>query len=204
MTEDRLSVLGTAVGELAPDRVQWKLTVHEADAEPAAAFERCSARLGALAAALADSEVVTDKVTVYEEWHTNGNKKTGRTVASGTLTATSPIDRAGALAATAMHAGADSLHGPRALYPDATATRDALSAQAVTNARATARLMAGAAGRTLGRVVSLRDPRGDERGEPYIEDLRAGGAGGQDDGPPILTRPQRHSVAVAVVFELLD
>ena len=58
--------------------MQWKLTVNEADAEPAAAFERCSARLRALAAALADSEVATDKVTVYEEWHTNGNKKTGR------------------------------------------------------------------------------------------------------------------------------
>ena len=67
-------------------------------------------------------------MTVDDEWHTHGHKTTGRTVASGALTATSPLDQAGALAATAMDAGADALHGPRALYPDATATRDALLA----------------------------------------------------------------------------
>jgi hypothetical protein len=31
MTEDRLSMLGTAVAELSPDRVEWTLVVREAE-----------------------------------------------------------------------------------------------------------------------------------------------------------------------------
>jgi uncharacterized protein YggE len=200
VNEDRLSVLGTAVGELAPDRVEWTFVVRETDPQANDAFTRCSVRLRKLAEALASADVETGKVTVEEEWHTHGHKKTGRQVASGVLKAATPLEQASELAATAMSTGADSLHGPRPLFPDETETRDALFGQAVTNARATAERMASAAGRTLGRVVSIRDPRTDPSGDIHYAVAAAGG--GDDDGPPVLTRPRRLSVAVAVVFEL--
>jgi uncharacterized protein YggE len=201
VNEDRLSVLGEATGELAPDRVAWTLVVREIEGDAAAAFRRCSERLRALAQALADAEVTTGTVSVEDEWHTHGHKKTGRHTASGSLTASAPVDGAGPLAAVAMNGGADSLRGPRALYPDEADLRDALFGEAVTNARVTAERMASAAGRTLGRVVSIRDPRADQ--SDGIEYAVAAGGGG-DDGPPVLTRPRRLSVAVAVVFELRD
>ena len=201
MNEDRLSVLGTATGEQAPDRVAWTLVVRETDADAERAFSRCSERLRALVEALADAEVTTGRVTVEEEWHTHGHKRTGRHLASGALTAAAPVDRAGALASAAMNGGADSLQGPRALYPDGSDARDALFGAAVANARVTAEQMASAAGRTLGRVVSIRDPRTDQSGGA---EYAIAASGGDDDGPPVLTRPQRLSVAVAVVFELGD
>ena len=54
VTEDRLTVLGRATGELAPDRIEWTLIVREDDADPRAAFDRCAQRLRALAGALCD------------------------------------------------------------------------------------------------------------------------------------------------------
>ncbi len=47
--EDRLTVLGRASGELAPDRIEWTLIVRETDDDPRAAFARCAKRLGTLA-----------------------------------------------------------------------------------------------------------------------------------------------------------
>jgi uncharacterized protein YggE len=203
VNEDRLSVLGTAEGELAADRVQWTLEVRETDAQASEAFRRCSERLHALAEALSAGEVTTGRISVGDEWHTHGHKRTGRHVASGALRAVATLEVAGELAAAAMDGGADELHGPRPLYPDETAARDALFGDAVRNARATAEQMAGAAGRTLGRVVSVRDPRADES-DGAVHGVAASGGGGDDDGPPVLTRPQRLSVAVAVVFALVD
>ena len=203
MNEDRLSVLGTAVGELAPDRVEWTLVVSETDTDPNAAFKRCSERLRVLTEALAEGELTTGRVAVEDEWHTHGHKTTGRHVASGVVTAAAPIARAGELAAAAMNAGADSLQGPHALFPDGAPTHDALFGDAVRSARSTAEQMASAAGRTLGRVVSVRDPRADESDGTVYASAASGGAR-DGEGPPVLTRPRRLSVAVAVVFELRD
>ena len=58
VTEDRLSVLGHRGRRAgAGPRASGRSTVHEADADPRAAFDRCSERLRALVAALADAEV---------------------------------------------------------------------------------------------------------------------------------------------------
>ena len=180
MNEHRISVLGSASGELEPDRVRWSLSVREVDQHPSAAFKRCAERLRTLVAGLGDAELTTSDVSVEDEWHTHGHKPTGRHVAAGSITAIAPLAGAGELAAAAMAAGA-----------------------AVTNARVIAQGMADAAGRTLGRVISIRDPRADES-DGFVHAVAASGGGGRDEGPPILTRPQRLSVAVAVVFELKD
>jgi uncharacterized protein YggE len=203
VNEHRISVLGSAIGELEPDRVRWSLSVREVDQHPSAAFKRCTERLRTLVAALGDAELTTSDVSVEDEWHTHGHKPTGRHIAAGSISAIAPLAGAGELAAAAMAAGADGLHGPRAVYPDDTERREALYGAAVSNARVIAQQMADAAGRTLGRAISIRDRRADE-GDGFLRASAASGGGERDEGPPVLTRPQRLSVAVAVVFELVD
>jgi uncharacterized protein YggE len=202
MLEDRLSVLGTATGELAPDRIEWALVVRERDADSRVAFDRCVKRLRELAEALSAADVTTGTVTTEPEFHERGYRPTGRHLASAALIVVVPLAQGGEIAAAAMAAGADELHGPKALLPDTAATLDALFEQAVLAARVTAERMAAAAGRSLGRVVSVRDPRADES-DGRVHGFAASG-GGHGDGPPVIARPQRLSVAVAVVFELGD
>jgi uncharacterized protein len=205
-------VLGRAVGELAPDRVEWTLTVREEDADPRAAFSRCAERLRALAAGLAAADVTTGAVTVYE--HTErgehgARRPTGRHVAQAALTASAPLDLGGEVAAAAMEAGADQLRGPHPQLPDPAETIDALLAEAVAAARRRAEGMAAAAGRRLGRVLSVSDRRA-ESDDEFDQELRigsrmsGGGADYDDSVPPVIPRPQRLSVAVAVVFGLVD
>jgi uncharacterized protein YggE len=202
LAEDRLSVLGTAIGELAPDRIEWTLLVRERDADSRVAFDRCARRLRALAEALSSADLTTGAVTTEPEFHDRSYRPTGRHLASAALIVTVTLARGGEIAAAAMEAGADELHGPNALLPDTAPTLDALFEQAVLAARVTAERMAVAAGRSLGRVVSVRDPRADESdGTVYASAISGGGHG---DAPPVIARPQRLSVAVAVVFELGD
>lgn len=194
-------MLGQASGELAPDRLEWTLVVRVADADPRAAFDACSARLKDVVRALGDAELSSSAVTVEAEWHTHGHKQTGRQIARGALTVVAPIADAGAVASAAMAAGADDLHGPRALLPDTSELLDDLYEQAVRAARRTAERMATAGGRTLGRMLSVRDPRADEA-DPYVARAVAASGTGDGEGPPVLARPRRLDVAVAAVFEL--
>lgn len=92
--------------------------------------------------------------------------------------------------------------------PDPAELIDALLAEAVQAARRRAEGMATAAGRRLGRVLSVSDRRA-ESDDEFDQELRIGtrmsGPSDSDDGvPPVIPRPQRLSVAVAVVFELVD
>lgn len=93
--DDRLTVLGRAVGSLAPDRIEWTLTVREEDQDPRAAFRRCAERLRALAGGLAVAEVTTGAVTVYEHTERGEHgvrKPTGRHMAQAALTASAPLE----------------------------------------------------------------------------------------------------------------
>jgi uncharacterized protein YggE len=204
-TDDRLTVLGHATGELAPDRIEWTLIVRERDSDPRAAFDRCAQRLNALAEALAMAEVRTGVVSVSRDLDYETRRPTGDHEAEAALTALASLDLAGEVAAQAMEAGADELRGPRLRLPDSEELVDALLAEAVLAARRRAERMAAAAGRKLGRVVSIRDSRIDEAfefgelREPEVIALRAGGG---ERVPAVIPRPQRLSAAVAVVFEL--
>ena len=134
------------------------------------------------------------------EYDHQRNRETGRHVAGAALVATAPLDRAADVATAAMEAGADSLEGPEAGYPEASI--GVLLSEAVRAAGINAVAMATAAGRRLGRVVSITDPRALPR-EEYAVAMAAGDARG-DSRFTVIARPRRVSAAVAVVFELVD
>ena len=119
---------------------------------------------------------------------------TGRQHARAALTAVAPLADAGELAAAAIEAGADELHGPTLHTSGIDAARDALYAEAVHAARRRAQAMAEAAGRSLGRVLSVRDSA-----EPAGHTVFAAAVA----APPVIPRPQTIEVSVQVVFELL-
>jgi uncharacterized protein len=203
--DDRLTVLGRASGELAPDRIEWMLIVRETGDDPQAAFARCAERLAALAASLALADVTTGAVTVAAEYDRENRRPTGQNTASAALTAAAPLELGGEVAAAAMEGGADELRGPRTRTPDPTETVDALLAEAVRRARRRAEKMADAAGRRLGRVISIEDHRSHYDSEWDREaELMSRQQSGGGERPPVIPHPQPLSVAVVVVFELTD
>ena len=194
MTDERLTVLGRATGGLEPDRVEWSLLVREEDADPRAAFARCSERLRELTERLAQAELTTGAVTVRE--HTERGEH-GVRVPTGRHAASAAID-----------AGADELRGPYVRFPDPAPLVDDLLAEAVHTARRSAERMAAAAGRALGRVLSVSDGRIESdwefSSEAQAMSRRSGGDSLDSEPPPVIPRPQRLFIAVTVVFALVD
>lgn len=197
-----ITIIGSSFADILPDRVQWSLDVREADADTKAAFDRCTTRVGALARALEAFEVTTGHVGFKAEWHTHGHKQTGRRIAYAALIVTAPLDQATAIATTAMDAGADEVHGPRLLYPEA--ARDELFPRAVEAARRNADAIAAAAGRRAGRVVNITDPATRMRSDEYAYAVAASGGGGEDRDVPLLAEPRRISATLICEFELVD
>lgn len=201
-----ITLVGEAFAEIVPDRVEWTVDVAEVDDSTNAAFDRCTTRVGALATALAEYEVTTAEIRFSPEWHTHGRKMTGRQIASTSLVVSAPLGQAAAVATSAMDGGADKLHGPHLVYPDATEVRDGLLPRAVEAAQRNAEAIAAAAGRRAGRVVKVTDPtaRMDPDERHYATAVAASRGGGGDRDVPLLATPRRISVALIVEVELVD
>jgi uncharacterized protein YggE len=203
MDDNCLQVAGIARSEVAPDRVEWQLIVHEAGPDARDAFARCSARLRALAGALESAYVTAGPVAVSPEVDEH-RRPTGRQQARAALTAIAPIASAGDLAAAAIEGGADELRGPTLHTSGIEEARDELYAEAVHAARRRAEAMAAAAGRTLGRALSVRDH---DDFDMLVAEGHSGAmslSGGGMPSPPVVPRPTPISAAVQVVFELSD
>jgi uncharacterized protein YggE len=149
------------------------------------------------------ADVTTGAVAVAADYDGEPRRPTGRHTASAALTAAAPLGLGGEVAAAAMEAGADELRGPHTRTPDPTETMDALLAEAVRRARRRAEKMADAAGRRLGRVISIDDHRSRYDSEWDTEaELMSRRQSGGGERPPVIPHPQPLSVAVVVVFEL--
>lgn len=199
--DDRIVVHGTAERAVVPDGGSWSIVVEEEDQDPAAAFERCSARASALVAELElllrdGGRLTTGSVAVRTQRENYDGPISGH-LATAAMTVQAPLDLAGTLAAAAMRSGASRLVGPQPRYDGLTAARAELLAEAVEAARDKAKLMADAAGRTLGRVVSVTEAVDDDG---YVVAMSASST--DDDGPPIRPGPQTVGVRVVVVVEL--
>jgi len=117
VTDDRVTVTGTAERAVAPGAATWRAEAVEADPDPRAAFERCSSRLNALVERLDGlGEVATEAVVVQPRWEERGP---AGAEAIGAVRVRAAAARAGEVAQAAMAAGADRLHGPRFEYDDA-------------------------------------------------------------------------------------
>jgi uncharacterized protein YggE len=194
VTDDRVTVTGAASRNVAPGTATWRAEAVEADADPRAAFERCSARMGGLVERLAAvGDVSTDAVVVQPRWEEPGP---AGAEAIGAVRVRCPAARAGEVAQAAMAAGADRLHGPRFEYEGEHAVREELLGEAVADARRKAERLAAAAQRRLGPVRSIQEAR---QVEP-VGDVALAAA----SGPDVRPREQQVTASLTVVFELAD
>ena len=191
-----VSVTGSAERAVAPGTATWRAEAVESDADPRAAFERCSRRLNALVERLAPvGEVATEAVVVQPRFEARG---TAGAEAIGAVRVRSPADRAADVAQAAMAAGADRLYGPRFEYDRATEVRGELLGEAVADARAKAERLAAAAGRRLGAVQAIEEAEPER--VPVPQPVLA-----QTAAPPdVLPRELPVTATVRVVFALDD
>ena len=198
IAEDRVVVSGTASRSVPADRAVWALVVVETGEAPAEAFGRCGRRLDALTRALRDAlgeaaEVRTGALSVQPQRDVEGRRLETVEV-RGQVVVDVPVEAVGRASGAAMSAGADRLEGPALEVRAATAIGEELLADAVAAARREAERIASAAGRRLGRVVSVaeegrwRHPsarRGDGVGEQWLgrAGARAVGRAARGVGP---------------------
>ncbi|HEX2413262.1 MAG TPA: SIMPL domain-containing protein [Solirubrobacteraceae bacterium] len=194
MTDDHVTVTGSASRALAPGAATWRAEAVEADDDPRAAFERCSARLNALVERLAAvGDVATEAVVVQPRFEDRGP---AGAEAIGAVRVRSSAARAGEVAQAAMATGANRLHGPWFEYEGADDAQRGLLVGAVADARAKAERLADAAGRALGPVRAVEEQVDDRH---VVEAMRvAGGA------PDVRPREQIVTATVRVVFALQD
>jgi uncharacterized protein YggE len=194
VTDDHVTVTGTAERAVAPGAATWRAEAVEADDDPRTAFERCSSRLNALVERLDGfGEVATEAVVVQPRWREGGP---AGAEAVGAVRVRAAASRAGDVAQAAMAAGADRLHGPHFEYDDAEGVRRELLAEAVADARGKAERLAAASGRKLGRVQQMHET-GPERVPGPARVMAA-------ESPEVRPRELTVTAAVTVVFALTD
>jgi uncharacterized protein len=198
VTDDHVTVTGTAERSVAPGAATWRAEAVEADDDPRAAFERCSSRLNALLERLDGvGEVATEAVVVQPRWDERGAARGAEAI--GAVRVRASAARAGEVAQAAMAAGADRLHGPRFEYDDADEVRRELLAEAVADARGKAERLAAAAGRKLGAVRRI-----EESGPERWTGDRALAAATIVDTPDVRPRELTVTARVSVTFALTD
>ncbi|MFL5910410.1 MAG: SIMPL domain-containing protein [Gaiellaceae bacterium] len=159
-TTDTVTVMGTGTVTAVPDQASFSFTVQTKAATAATALSRNGTDTRAVIAAVekagvAEADVQTAQVSLDPVQSNDGTSIVGYT-AFDTITVTKlAIAKAGAIVDAAVGAGANSVSGPSLTL----SSQDALYAQAlkaaVAQAKTKAGVLASAAGRTLGEVVTI-------------------------------------------------
>src|SRR2546428_12318613 len=160
---DTVSVNGTGRVELTPDRAVFTVGVQTMAPSVAAAAQENNARASAIITALkrlgaADRQIRTSQVSIYPQQEQQGGrapKIVGYQV-SNSITVTHEDPAAvGKLLQAAVDAGANSVSGVGFTVSDPARGRDGALQAAFGDARAKAEVLARAAGRTVGRALSI-------------------------------------------------
>jgi uncharacterized protein len=201
MKANRIEVVGSARRSVAPDRLLWSLVMSESGESPADTFARAGKRLDALTHGLRDAlgdgaEIHTGALSVRPKLDKHGRPLTTVDV-TGQVTVAVPVADAGRAAAAAMAAGAEQLRGPALEVRDRDTVAEGLLEEAVAAARRKAEVIAKAAGRPLGGVLSVAEEE-TERLYPMARTA----AFRADAGPELAPADEEVAVAVRVVFAL--
>jgi uncharacterized protein len=199
-TTDTVTVTGTGTVTAVPDQASFSFTVQTKAATAATALSRNGADTRAVIAAVekagvAEADVQTAQVSLDPVQSNDGTSIVGYT-AFDTITVTKlTIAKAGAIVDAAVAAGANSVSGPSLTL----SSQDALYAQAlkaaVAQAKTKAAVLATAAGRTLGEVVTIVEGGGSAP-IPFAVGASA------KDGTPIEAGTQDVQATVTVTYGL--
>jgi uncharacterized protein YggE len=205
---ETVSVNGTGRVELTPDRAVFTVGVQTMAPSVAAAAQENNARASAIITALkrlgaADRQIRTSQVSIYPQQEQQGGrapKIVGYQV-SNSITVTHEDPAAvGKLLQAAVDAGANSVSGVGFTVSDPARGRDGALQAAFGDARAKAEVLARAAGRTVGRALSIVEG-GAVR--PPVPMLYAEKMAVRSAEIPVESGTEEASFTVSVVFELL-
>jgi len=132
-------------------------------------------------------DIQTQNLSIYqeEETYTEGGKQKRRPgqwrVSNSVDITLRDVQKAGALAEVLSKAGANSVYGPNFTLEDNPESRNALLSTAVADARKKAEILAKAAGKTLGTIITLSEGT---TGQEQTMQFEGAGIGGGADLQP--------------------
>jgi len=204
---DTVSVNGTGRVELTPDRAVFTVGVQTMAPSVAAAAQENNGRASAIIAALkrlgaTDRQIRTSQVSIYpqqEQQAGRAPKIVGYQV-SNSITVTHEDPAAvGKLRQAAVDAGANSVSGVGFAVSDPARGRDGALQAAFADARAKADVLARAAGRTVGRAITIVEGGAVRPPVPMQYEMKAMS---RSADMPVEPGAEELSFTVSVVFEL--
>jgi uncharacterized protein YggE len=205
---ETVSVSGVGRATLTPDRATFSVGVQSVSTTVAAAVQENNTRVASVVAALrklgaTDQEIRTSHVSIYpQQDHQQGKapRITGYQV-SNTVTVTrgNPAE-VGKFVQAAVDAGANTVSGVNFTVSDPARGREGALQAAFADARAKAEVLAKAAGRSVGRAVSITEGGAVSPAPPYPMARMAMMEAKVD--VPVEPGAEELSFAVSVIFEL--
>jgi uncharacterized protein YggE len=162
---ETVSVSGVGTASAAPDRATFSVGVQSMAPTVAAAVQENNTRVAAVVAALrklgaTDAEIRTSHVSIYpQQDHQPGREPR---IFSYQVSNTVSVTRGhpaevGKFLQAAVDAGANTVSGVNFIVSDPSKVRESSLAAAFADARAKAEILARAAGRSVGRAVSITE-----------------------------------------------
>ena len=195
--QDTVTVTGVGSVSMAPNEAQLSFGVETRGATAKAALDANGVTMRKLVAALRAAgarDLATQYVSVWPVTREAGG--IDGYSASNSVSATTDVDHAGDLIDAAAEAGANQISGPSMSRSDSDRVYRQALADAISDARERAEVLAKAAGRTVGKITAMAE--GSSTPIPYYE--RAAAA--VDSATPIVPGQQETSATVSVTFEL--
>lgn len=194
-TADSVTVSGQGVVLAVPDRAEISAGVETRAATARGALQANAVAMERVLQALragGGTDVTTQTVSLSTSFDNQGTPN--GFVASNIASATVAFDKAGALIDGAVAAGANTVYGPSPSRSDTDALYRQALAKAVADAAQRAAVLAKAAGRELGRVMSIS-----ESGAAPVPVFAKAAA---DASTPVESGPQETTATVTATYSL--
>ena len=207
---ETVSVTGTGRTSITPDRVTFSVGVQTVASTVDAAVAENNRKVAAVIAALkragaTDAQIQTSNFSIWpQQDHQQGKLPTilGYQVSNNVTVRRENVADAGRLLQAAVSAGVNTSSGLQFEVSNPARGRDEAMTAAFADARAKASLLAQAAGRTLGRAITISEGAQIAPPRPYpVAAMRAEAAMVASD-VPVESGTQEVSHTISVVFEL--
>lgn len=205
-----ITVSGTGRASVAPDRFSFTLGVQTSGPNVDDAVNENNQRVASVLAALkkagaADKDIQTSNFSIYpQQDYREGQlpRILGYQVSNSITVRSSKVADAGRLLGVAISAGVNTASGINFEVSDPARGRDQGLKAAFDDARAKALLLAQAAGRTLGRAISIREGTEAAPPQPYPRQMAMAMEAKAVSDVPIESGTQETTYTVTAVFEL--
>jgi uncharacterized protein YggE len=202
---DTVTAIGTGTGTAAPDTAEISLGVTFTSKDRLGAQDKTSKATAAViaavkAAGIDTADIQTGRISLDQQYGSNGNKVVGYQASQSIDVKTKSVDRISAAVTAATTAGATDISDPTFSLADASTARVDAIGKAMADAKSRAQAMAKAAGRTLGRVISVAESETNQASPLY---RAAAEASAKSSVPvPVETGTVETQAQLTVIFAL--